>query len=77
MPSSTWSSSPTMPSVVTARDCVSPRVKSADPWTLGSTPTSQAMGRISSMERPSTRMPSLTMMERMIAFTRPSTKAEM
>ena len=66
-----------MPSVVTARDWVSPRVKSAEPWTRGRIPVSQEMGRSSSMALPSTRTPSSTMMARMMSLTRPSTHAEM
>ena len=34
---------PIIPRVVTPRDCVSPRVKSADPWVIGSTSVSQVI----------------------------------
>ncbi len=39
------------------RACVSPRVNTADPWTRGSTPTLQLIGRMSSNPRPSGRTP--------------------
>ena len=35
-----------VPSVAVTRACVSPRVKSAEPWVRGRTPTSQVIGRI-------------------------------
>jgi hypothetical protein len=36
--------------------CVSPRVNTTEPWTRGSTPASDQIGRISSNLRPSSRM---------------------
>ncbi len=48
---------------------VSPRVKSAEPWVRGSTPTSQLTGRISSKARPSRRLPSSRMVARVMSFT--------
>ncbi len=38
-------------------DWVSPRVKTEEPWTRGSTPTLQLIGRMSSNPRPSGRVP--------------------
>jgi hypothetical protein len=49
------SSSP-VPSVVTTRPCVSPRVNSAEPWVRGSTEVSGTIGRTSSSARPSIRL---------------------
>ena len=43
---STICSSELVPRVTVHRACVSPRVKTADPWTRGSTPTSQVIGRM-------------------------------
>ena len=48
-----------MPSVTVTSACVSPRVKTAEPCTRGSTPTSDQIGRISSNLRPSRRTPLL------------------
>ena len=50
-------SSRAVPKVATAKDCVSPRVKIAEPCGRGSTSISQVIGRISSKPRPSTRRP--------------------
>src|SRR5215472_7682150 len=50
------SSSP-VPSVATTRAWVSPRVKSAEPWARGRTPTWQSMGRTVLVSRPSMRRP--------------------
>ncbi len=50
-----WSSE--VPSVTVTSACVSPRVNTAEPWTRGSTPTSDQIGRISSNLRPSSRTP--------------------
>ena len=47
---------PGAPKVVTVRACVSPRVKSPVPCVLGSTPTCDVIGRISSSFRPSGRV---------------------
>ena len=48
-----WSSD--VPSVTVTSACVSPRVNTDEPWTRGSTPTSDQIGRISSNLRPSSR----------------------
>ena len=40
-------SSSDVPSVAATSACVSPRVKSAEPWARGSTPTSIVIGRMS------------------------------
>ena len=53
-----------VPSVTVVRDCVSPRVKSADPCGRGSTPVSTVIGRISSVFLPSRRRPSLRIISR-------------
>mmetsp|Transcript_7731 Transcript_7731/g.31425 ORF Transcript_7731/g.31425 Transcript_7731/m.31425 type:complete len:242 (-) Transcript_7731:409-1134(-) len=45
--------------------CVSPRVKSAEPWVHGRAEASALMGRTSSLPRPSERRPSLRSMPRM------------
>ena len=58
-----------VPSVTTPRDCVSPRVNSADPCVLGSTPTSQSIARTSSAPRPSARAPSSRMRARTLFFS--------
>ena len=50
-------SSSTLPSVVVTSACVWPRVNSAEPWTRGSTPTSQVIGRTVVPSRPSIRSP--------------------
>ena len=42
-----------VPSVRSVRICVSPRMKSAEPCVRGLMPTSHAIGRISSVPRPS------------------------
>jgi hypothetical protein len=44
-----------VPSVHVTIACVSPRVKSDEPWTRGSQPTSLASPRISEKRRPSGR----------------------
>ena len=44
-----------VPSVSSVMICVCPRVKSAEPCVRGETPTSHAIGRISSVPRPSGR----------------------
>ena len=44
-----------VPSVVTTSACVSPRVKSAEPWVRGSTPTFTVIGRTVVQSRPSMR----------------------
>ena len=44
-----------VPSVSSVMICVWPRVNSAEPCVRGETPTSQAIGRISSVARPSGR----------------------
>ena len=44
-------------------------IRSADPWVRGSTPTSHQMGRISSVRRPSGRMPSLRIAARTAFLT--------
>ncbi len=54
-------SRPTVPRVQVTRAWVSPRVKSAEPWVRGRTPTSQVTGRISSKARPSRRLRSSRM----------------
>ena len=46
-----------VPSVAVTSACVSPRVKSAEPWVRGRRPTSQVIGRIWSNPRPSSRLP--------------------
>ena len=51
-----WASSE-VPSVAVTRACVSPRVKSAEPWVRGRMPTSQVIGRIWANSRPSRRLP--------------------
>ncbi len=48
-------SSSVVPSVTTAKLCVSPLVKMADPCARGKAPTSQVIGRISAGPRPSAR----------------------
>jgi hypothetical protein len=53
---SIFCSSLEVPSVVTTAACVSPRWKSADPWTRGRMPTSHTIGRIVFMSRPSMRL---------------------
>ena len=55
---STRCSSLAVPSVVVTRACVSPRWKMAEPCVRGSTPTSQVIGRICLVLRPSMRLPS-------------------
>ena len=45
-----------VPSVTVTSACVSPRVKSAEPWVRGRTPASIAIGRIWSNARPSRRL---------------------
>ena len=60
MPSSRCCS-PIEPSVAMVSTWVSPRVNRPEPWVRGSRPTSQLMGRISSVLRPSGRLPSFRM----------------
>ena len=69
-----------MPSVVVTMPWVSPRVKSALPWTRGSSPTSLEIGRTVTMSRPSMRTPSSQIIVRITlpctspkaSFTRPT-----
>ena len=61
-----------VPRVTVTRAWVSPRVKSAEPWVRGRTPTSQEMARISSNLRPSWRRPFSRISRRMIFSRRPS-----
>ena len=63
-----WNS-PVPPRVSRLRACVSPRVKRALPCTRGITPTSQVMGRTSSVARPSGRRFSTAMRRRMMSFS--------
>ena len=65
----TWASR-LVPSVAVASACVSPRVNSAEPWVRGRTPTSIAIGRISSRRRLSKRMRSLSTTSRRISSSR-------
>ncbi len=51
-----WASSE-VPRVAVTRACVSPRVKSDEPWVRGRKPTSQVIGRIWEKSRPSSRLP--------------------
>ena len=53
-----------LPSVVETSACVSPRVNTAMPWARGTTRSSQAIGRISVVLRPSMRTPSARMRSR-------------
>ena len=67
MPSSFWASL-TVPSVQTVSTWVWPRVNMPEPWTRGSSPTSAASGRISSIPRPSTRFCSSSSQRRTTNF---------
>ena len=67
---STICSSALVPSVTTPRAWVCPRVNSAEPCVRGSSPTSQVMGRISVMPRPSNRFCSFRIMARTSSFSR-------
>ena len=62
-------SSFTVPSVVTAKDCVSPRVKSALPCVQGRTPTSHVIGLISVTFLPSVLTPSLRIEARRMLYS--------
>ena len=62
-------SSLSVPSATTLSACVWPRVKSAEPWVRGVTPTSIEMSRISSAARPSGRFFWTAIRSRMIAFS--------
>ncbi len=73
--SSRTCSSSMVPSVVTARAWVSPRVNRAEPWVRGRTPISQVMGLISSRPRPSTRSPLSRMLSRSVWYWRSSMRA--
>ncbi len=64
-----WVSSE-VPSVTVTSACVSPRVKSAEPWVRGRTPISTSMGRTSSNARPSRRLRSRRIVSRVITSTR-------
>ena len=55
---SIFCSSLEVPSVAVTMACVSPRWNNAEPCTRGSRPTSQAIGRIVLVSRPSMRLPS-------------------
>ena len=57
-------SSSDVPNVTTARLCVSPRVKSAEPCVRGSTPISQVIARMPVGPRPSARTPLSRIMRR-------------
>ena len=59
-----------IPSVVTFRTWVSPRWNRPEPCALGTSPTSAVSGLISSVLRPSSRMPSSTIRRRMAFFCR-------
>ena len=48
-------SSRAVPSVATTSACVSPRVKSPEPWVRGSTPVRMVIGRTVRVSRPSMR----------------------
>ena len=58
-----------LPSVVTHRDCVSPRVNSAEPWARGRMPGWISMGRTVLVSRPSMRVPSSRMRLRTTFFS--------
>ena len=68
-------SSSAVPSVVTTRACVSPRVKSAEPCVLGRTSISHVIGRMSVADRPSVLTPLLAMEARMISCSMTSNRA--
>ena len=65
---STRCSSSEVPSVAATRACVSPRVKRAEPWTRGRTPTSETMKRMSAGPRPPMRFPSSVIILRMYSY---------
>ena len=65
---SIFCSSSEVPRVVTTIACVSPRVKSAEPWVLGRSPTSHVMFLMSFVPLPSTRTPSFTTISRMMLY---------
>ena len=72
--SSSRCSSSLVPRVTATSAWVSPRVKSAEPWTRGSSPTSLVMVRTTSCGRPPMRPP-LTVSSRMCSYLRSSTTA--
>ena len=65
--SSTRRLSRPVPRVAVPSTCVSPRVNTAEPWAVGSTPVSIQMGRTVRGSRPSVRRPSSTTMRRISA----------
>ena len=67
MPSSVWTSL-MEPRVHTDMTCVWPRVKTAEPWARGSSPTSHQMGRTWVSSRPSGRMPLSMILRRMTSL---------
>ena len=58
-----------VPSVAVTSAWVSPRVKSAEPWLRGSTPTSLSMARTWAVVRPSIRAPLSRIWPRTMSFS--------